>query len=353
MVEQVTNSAHEKIPGVGNNMPARPEFKTPGPSELFKFGNGINLANQSAYVGIYGAMALNDRRMGAYRQKVAQMGNDYENINRAGDDKENLESLSEVIKEYRVLGVRWRDNHEVTETLKAVAEEHSGVALAKVYGGLKNPQLQPSFDNLKNPKALVKHLQSNSLIVTPDANEDINILSDIAIKEKSPALAAILLEATKDSKFTFVGTDRKTAQKLLIDSRKMFDNDAEYHHYISGINKSYKELFPGENLDKYIADNNKPWYQRMLPAAGAASGALITAAAVSGPVGWAVLACGAAAGALTGSLLNKTNIFGLSDKGQELRKALIDSNAKSHDINPQKYQFGGISRGLITAKVKP
>ncbi len=320
----------------------------------------------SSLTHIYGQMAHNPRLMEAHKREIAQKGRNYENINITDDDKKNLIPIAHRLGEYRIMGWRAQKSDEVTETLKMLYEEGNGIAEYMTYcatnggeqdykKGLKNPNAPISFQNLKNPLLMAKHFQDLSFGRTPDANEDINLLSDMAIKSKNPALAACLLEATKDSKTTFIGSDKKTAQKLLVDSRNMFDNEKDYYDFISRVDEAYQKLFKGESLDKYVEDHYKPMWKRCAPAVGVAGGviagtALAVAGIISAPVSLTALA-GAAVFGLGGKAIYSMKWFGKSEEGEKIYSDISKARIKDHkNENPQKYMgFGGLSTRRMTA----
>lgn len=320
-------------------------------SDLGNLGsNGLDTSyfdDLSTNLSIYGSMALNPRVFKAYQQETMQAGYDFENQSITEDDQNNLEPLSERMDEYRIFGIRAHHRAEVTENLEEAKESGKGVALyltncAK--DGLKDPNQPISFENLKNPLKLVNTLKSHSFN-TPDANKNIDLLSDIAIKERSPQLAAALLEATSKGGITGIGVDSKTAEKLLIESKSKFDNEGDYYKYITNVNKAYKNM-SGKTLDKYIDNNYKPALQKTAPASGVAIGAAIGLACGSVPGA----AIGAVVGGLVGLATYASNWFGKNEEGQKLLSAVDKARNKSHDVNVKKYSsdytFGDNTLGL-------
>ena len=291
-------------------------------SDLSKLG-GNDLSSpffntNSMDLSMYGPVAFNQRIMGAYKQQIRQSGYDFENQGITEDDQNNLQPLSDRLDEFRVFGKRILHREQVTENLEESKKSGKGVALyltncAK--DGLIDPNQPISFKNLKNPLRLANNLLPVSLTAT-QANENIDLLSDIAIKERSPQMAASLLEATSKGGILGIGVDSKTAEKLLIESKSQFNNKEDYSKFITNVDKAYQEMFPGKSLDKYIKSNYKPMFQKLAPVSGVAAGTLagvITAAVVSGPVGLIALA-GAAIGGLIGKGIYSMHV-GENEKG--------------------------------------
>lgn len=304
--------------------------------------NDINLS-------MYGPMALNKRIFGAYQQQIRQSGYDYENQSITEEDQNNLQPLSDRMDEYRAFGIRLHHNSEVTENLEESKKSGIGVALyltncAK--DGLKNPNMPISFENLKNPTRLVNNLMPVSL-TAPQANEDVNLLSDIALKERSPEMAAALLEATSKGGILGIGVDSETANKLLVDSKDKFDSKEDYYKYITNVDKAYKKMFPGKSLDKYIKANYKPTWQKLAPTGGVAAGAL-TGFVASGfnPIGAVV---GAVVGGAAGLATYASNWFGKNEEGSKLMSTVTKARQNSHDVDVKKYTFGDNTFGLGSA----
>jgi len=300
-------------------------------------------------LSMYGPMALNKRVFGAYQQQMRQSSYDYENQSITEEDQNNLQPLSDRLDEYRAFGIRLHHNAEVTENLEESKKSGIGVALyltncAK--DGLKNPNLPISFENLKNPTRLVNNLMPVSL-TAPQANENVNLLSDIAIKERSPEMVAALLEATSKGGILGIGVDSVTANKLLVDSKDKFDSKEDYYKYITNVDKAYKKMFPGKSLDKYIKANYKPTWQKAAPAVGVAAGvwAGIGIGIMTGPVGWLALA-GAAVGGAIGLATYSSNWFGKNEEGSKLMSVVNKARQNSHDVDVQKYTFGDNTLGL-------
>ena len=300
-------------------------------------------------LSMYGPMALNKRVFGAYQQQMRQSSYDYENQSITEEDQNNLQPLSDRLDEYRAFGIRLHHNAEVTENLEESKKSGIGVALyltncAK--DGLKNPNLPISFENLKNPTRLVNNLMPVSL-TAPQANENVNLLSDIAIKERSPEMVAALLEATSKGGILGIGVDSVTANKLLVDSKDKFDSKEDYYKYITNVDKAYKKMFPGKSLDKYIKANYKPTWQKAAPAVGVAAGvwAGIGIGIMTGPVGWLALA-GAAVGGAIGLATYSSNWFGKNEEGSKLMSVVNKARHNSHDVDVQKYTFGDNTLGL-------
>ena len=321
-------------------------------SDLGDLGNLSNLSNNlgsefldldNMNLSMYGPIALNQRVFGAYKQQMRQSGYDYENQSITEEDQNNLQPLSDRLDEYRAFGIRIHHNAEVTENLEESKKSGIGVALyltncAK--DGLKNPNIPISFENLKNPTRLVNNLMPVSLTAT-QANENVNLLSDIAIKERSPEMAAALLEATSKGGILGIGVDSETANKLLVDSKDKFDSKEDYYKYITNIDKAYKKMFPGKSLDKYIKSNYKPTWQKLAPTGGVAAGAL-TGFVVSGfnPLG---ALAGAAIGGAAGLATYASNWFGKNEEGSKLMSVVTKARQNSHDVDVRKYSFGELS----------
>ncbi|HBG49276.1 MAG TPA: hypothetical protein DDW90_07205 [Cyanobacteria bacterium UBA9971] len=294
-------------------------------------------------LSMYGPIALNKRVFESYKQQMRQSGYDYENQSITEEDQNNLQPLSDRLDEYRAFGIRIHHNAEVTENLEESKKSGIGVALyltncAK--DGLKDPNQPISFENLKNPTRLVNKLMPVSL-TAPQANKDVNLLSDIAIKERSPEMAAALLEATSKGGMLGIGVDSETAKKLLVDSKDKFDSKEDYYKYITNIDKAYKKMFPGKSLDKYIKGNYKPTWQKLAPTGGVAAGAL-TGFVASGfnPLGAVV---GAVVGGAVGLATYASNWFGKNEEGSKLMATINKARQNSHDVDIKKYTFGELS----------
>ena len=359
MVEAVKNlpqiqstSAHN-VP-IGADHAASAESKLENPL----FGYGSDLASDqinSPYLNmdnmdmsVYGPMALNKRVFNAYRQQMRQTGYDFENQSITAEDQNNLEPLSETLDEYRLLGMRLHPNTEITENLEEAKKSGIGVALyltncAKE--GLKDPNQPVSFANLKNPLRLVDTLTHLSL-TAPQANENINLLSDIAIKERSPEMAACLLEASSKGGLLGIGVDSKTADKLLIESKEKFENKEDYYKFITGIDKAYKQILPGKSLDHYIKANYKPTWQKATPIGGVATGIALGFACGGGLPGAAI---GAIIGGLAGLATYSSTWFGKNADGEKLQAAINKARQTSHDVDIQKYSFGDLSNSAGSA----
>lgn len=360
-VESVKNSTHgststHSVDTVGQNAPQSNNF---GHTGVFNYGKPISgigslglpdLTMQSLNLSMYGPIALNQRAFGAYKQQMIQKSFDYEGQNIAEDNKKNLEPLAERIGEFRILGRRIIRNDEETETLEEAAKAGKGVALYLTYAaqdGLKNPNLPVSFKNLKNPLKTADHLKHQSLIAE-DPNENINILSDVAINERSPELAACLLKETSKGGILRFGADYQTAKKLLVDSESKFDNKADYYNFVTGVDKAYKEQFPGKSLDKYIKDNFKPAWQESAPLSGIAAGAMAGLVA-GGLIGAAI---GAVAGGLLGSGVRSSHWFGLKEEGEHLLKVVDKARQNDNDVDPDRYSFGSLSGTMGIGSVR-
>jgi hypothetical protein len=275
----------------------------------------------------------------------------YENQSITEEDQNNLQPLADRIDEYRLFGLRLLQGEQVTEELEGWKNSDSGVALyltncAK--DGLKDPNQQVSFENLKNPLRAIDTLKTKFSLNTPEANENIDLLSDIAIKGRSPEMAASLLEATSKGGLTGIGVDSKTAQKLLIESRSKFDNEGDYYNYVTSIDKAYKKLFPGKKLDTYINDNYKPTLQKAAPVSGIATGAAIGAVVGFGLPGAAI---GAVVGGLVGLATYSSTWFGRNNEGQKLLSTIDKARQNDHDVDMNKYTFGDLSSPIAGSTV--
>ena len=356
MVEAVKNlpqiqstSAHNVPTGTGQVVHAESRLENP----LFGYGSDLtsdqisspylNMDNMD--MSVYGPMALNKRVFDAYKQQMRQTGYDFENQSITAEDQNNLEPLSETLDEYRILGMRLHHNSEVTENLEEAKKSGIGVALyltncAKE--GLKNPNQPVSFANLKNPIRLVDTLTHLSL-TAPEANENINLLSDIAIKERSPEMAACLLESTAKGGLLGIGVDSKTADKLLIESKDKFENKEDYYKFVTSVDRAYKQLFPGKSLNEYINANYKPTWQKATPIGGIATGIALAFASGGGLPGAAI---GAIIGGIAGLAIYSSTWFGKNSDGDKLVLAINKARQTSHDVDVQKYSFGGLSNSV-------
>ena len=288
----------------------------------------------------YGVMGFNQRVLGAYRREILQNANNYENYSVTQDDQANLKPLADRLGEYYVLGYRVHSGEIIDKTWQEAVQKGKGVELYLTKcaeDGLIDENGPVSFANLNNPLKAADVLITPLHVFTPQANENISLLTDIAINERSPEMAACLLEET--SKSGLVGTDSDTARKLLIESRAAFNNKEEYSNFVTNIDKAYQKLF-NKTLDEHIKDENKPIFQKVAPVAGVASGA--AAGFFLGgfnPIG-AIL--GAVAGGLAGGALYSLNWFGPSSEGKELLAAVDEARMNDNDIN-----FGqGIGSGM-------
>jgi hypothetical protein len=328
-------------------------------SPLSGYGSAINdlssLDMDGMNLSMYGPIALNQRIFKTYQQDMRQSSFACENQNITTEDQNNLQSLAGRIDEYRdpVLGIRLLDREQVTEELEGWKQYDKGVALyltncAK--DGLKDPNQQVSFENLKNPLRAVNTLKTKFSLTTPEANENIDLLSDIAVKGRSPEMAASLLEATSKGGVTSIGVDSKTAQKLLIESRSKFDNEGDYYNYVTSVDKAYKKLFPGKSLDKYINDNYKPALQKAAPVSGIAVGATIGAVVGFGLPGAAI---GALVGGLVGLATYSSNWFGRSNEGEKLRSTVDKARKIDYDNDNQRYNFGDLSGSMLGSSLPP
>jgi len=294
-------------------------------------------------VGIY-----NRREFGAYRRAIDAEGRKYQAQRVTCNNIENMKELASRFDEHRTGGVKYINAEKDTQILREALQSGNGISLYLANCGLdgfKNPNLplkqRYSFENLKNPTKLVKTLQSHTFN-TPDANEDINLLTDIALKQKSPEMAACLLEGTRKGGTTGHGVDEITAQRILIDSRKMFSSDAEYKKFITDIDKSYKKIF-NKSLDKYVEENYKMTGQ--IASAGVFG---VTASVASRMLGKRFGLLGSAGAAVAGGLLSyityHSNILGDNEKGEELKNVLDTARAGSDEINMSDRRFGRFSR---------
>lgn len=287
---------------------------------------------------IYGPIAYNPRLMNAFQQQMRQQGHNYENQSITNEDQNNLQPLADRLDEYRIFGMRTHHKSDLVEDLEEAKKSGIGVGLyltncAK--DGLKDPNKPISFANLKNPLRLVNTLKSVD-VNTPDANDKINLLSDIAIKQRSAEMAACLLEGTSEGGATGAGVDAETAKKLLIESRSMFKNEQDYNKFITDIDKAYKKLFNGKSLDKYIKQNYKPTEQKV-----AATVALPAGMAIGRAFGAKGAVVGAAVGAVVGLSTYATNFFGKNEVGNELMSAVTNARQNSHDVDISKHNSGG------------
>lgn len=272
-------------------------------------GTDFNLDKMNMDLSMYGPIALNPRVFGAYQRQMKQTGYEFEKNSITNEEKSLLEPLAERVHEYRILGMRYQDHEGVTKVLEDSIESTKGVPLYLTYcakDGLKNPNDQVSFENLKNPLKLIQDLMPVSITV-PEANHNVQLLTDMAVKEGSPQLAACLLQATS-SKGGLLGVDKQTAEKLLIESRSNFDSDADYYSYITGIDRAYQKMFPGKSLDDYI----KTQYSKV-------------------PL---------------------MHFFGLNSDGKKLQEVVDKARQKDHVTNPANYSFGDLS-GLSSASPLP
>jgi hypothetical protein len=264
----------------------------------------------------------------------------------AEDDIINLKPLADRLDDYRdpVLKIRIHNKDKVTNILENAKNSENGISLYLVNSakdGLKDSNQGISFENLKNPTRLIETLKSIS-IAAPEANKNIDILSDIAIKERSPELAACLLEATSKG-ITGFGVDSKTAQKILVDSKEMIKKnggtDADYYSYLSNIDQAYQKMFKGKTLDNYIKENYKPTWQK------AATGVLVGGGLALAPFTAGISLLATAGGAA----LYSTNWFGQNEEGQNLLNTLDKARSKDHKFNEEKYTdimtmgFGGLT----------
>jgi len=297
-------------------------------------------------LSMYGSIALNKRVFESYKQQMRQSGYDYENQDITEDDQINLKPLSEALDEYRIFGMRAHHDEEVTEILQESKNSGKGVALFLTNcaeDGLKDPNQPISFVNLKNPLRLVNTLKDPYVFREPDANENINLLSEIAIKERSPEMAAAILEATSEGGI-FGGVDSKTAEKLLIESKNKFDNEADYYKFITCVDKSYKKMFPGKSLNEYFESNYKPTWQKATAFGEIAAGAAI-GLKKGGLKGAAV---GAVIGGLAGLASYSMTIFGKNEEGDKLYETVKKARLNSFNVNIQKHTtgFGNLTAGF-------
>ena len=368
MVEAVKNSTQIKnlpnynVPGANIAGAKKVDNESFFNQELVGYGadfnaNGIGsefLDLNNMNLSMYGPVALNQRVFKAYQQGMKQSGYDYENQSITAEDQNNLEPLSEQLDEYRMLGIRVHHNAQVTETLEEAKKSGIGVALYltnSAKSGLKDPNQPVSFENLRNPLRLVNKLTPVSL-TAPKANEDVSLLSEIAVKERSPEMAAALLEATAKGGILGIGVDSETAKKLLVNSQDKFDNKEDYYKHITNVDKAYKKMFPGKSLDEYLNTNYKPTWQRLAPAGGVVAGAVAGSLLLTNPLGWGVLAVagvGAAVGGLAGLATYASTWFGKNEEGEKLQAVVNKARQNSHDVDIQKYTFGDLSNPVIGA----
>jgi len=323
------------------------------------FPDVIGMDEAYLFSDTLGVGAYNPRVLKSFKQDMAQEGASYEHgVSIPNEEKALLTPLASRLHEYRdpFFNVRLREHEVVTNTLQSTNKKEKGVATYLTYcakfGGLKDPNQDISFDNLKNPLKLIKDLQSVDW-KTPNANENINLLSEAAIKERSPELAACLLKGTSEGGLTSIGVDSKTAEKLLIESRKDFNNDAEYYNFITNIDKAYQKLNDGKGLDQYLKENYKPAAQKAVSVAGILAGMAAGAAkgAKYGSGLWGKLgsvAGGAVLGGLAASVVSapiyKTSFFGKNEEGHKLLETIDKARSEDNDCDLNRYrQSGGLT----------
>lgn len=370
-VEAVTGS-QQNINTPVNSSPQN-AAELPG---LFDSQQSPLLRYNNMYAPLYGlgSSSYNKKIMSAYTNEISQSANNYENSSLTKVDQKNLRPLSERIDEFRVLGYRLHSDEEVTDTLKGAAEKGKGVELYLTNcaeDGLIDEKGDVSFYNLKNKTRAVDTLITPMHIFTPDADENISILNEIAIKERSPELAACLLEET--SKSGLMGTDNKTAEDLLINSRKYFNSDEEHSNFVTDIDKAYQGLF-GITLDEHFKREYKTVGQKAAIIGGVAAGTIavgsVAAKCKSGFLSKTLKTVGKVAkkaGSLsaeglqaTGKFLMKGNStakilglvalagygiyslnwFGKNEKGEKLLNTTDNSRQTDTDIDYQGYGMG-------------
>lgn len=361
MVEAVKNStqvinAHTNIQPSGMAQAvSQPQEEIFG-SPLMGYGSDMGLTDLNSRLDrstVYGpVIGWSDRLYDATMQNAKDMGNQFEVKSVTADDRETLIPLSNRLDALRIAGIRYWDNDVVTNTLKGAMESGKGTALYITNcaeGGLKNPNLPDdikySFENLKDPLRLVNTLME-SPVTAQQANENVDLLSEIALKEKSPELAACLLKETSSGGMLHWGTDFGTAKKLLIDSKDKFDSKADYNRFVTNVDQAYKKMF-GESMDDHVYDNYKPEAQRYAPMAltgfGMLAGALkgMKYGKKGGLLGAAI---GAVVGGVAGTAIHSLHCFGENEHGEELLATLDAARQKDHRVNTEKYMgFGSLS----------
>jgi len=296
---------------------------------------------------LFGTGICNQRRYGAFQREIKQQGYNYNNQRVTYDNIENMRELAKKFDEYRIGGMKYHNSEEDTELLKEALNSGNGISLYLANcaeDGLKNPKLPErqrySFENLKNPTKLIKTLQSHTFN-TPEANENINLLTEIALSQRSPDMAACLLEGTAKGGSTGHGVDETTAQKILIESRQMFGSEAEYKKFITDINKSYKKIF-NKSLDEYVDENYQTYAQKKSAFMIAPAAALLASRC-----GWIGAAVVATVGGIATYMTYNTNKFGNNEKGEELKLVLDRARASSDEINMKDIgsaRFGRFAR---------
>jgi len=307
------------------------------------FGN-FDMEESRLFSNILGVGAYNPRVLNAYKQQTIQESINYENQNVTEDDRNNLKPLSEELDKYRIFGMRYLYKNEVKEILEGSEKAEKGVALYLTNcaeNGLKDKNQPISFKNLKNPLKLIHTLKDPYIFRAPQANEKIETLCNIAIKGRSPGMAAALLEGTSEGGL-LGGVDSKTAEILLIKSKDKFDNEADYHKFITDIDIAYKNMFKEKSLDTYLNDNYKPVSQKTTIAGELALGTSI--GLKRGGVKGAVV--GAIIGGIAGFATYSSALFGKNNEGEKLHDAIMTARQKSSYVNVQKYTFGSNTLGL-------
>jgi hypothetical protein len=353
MVDAVKNSTHttgtptQHTPQGGMNTASTDPYDM----SMFGFGNDY-MGDITSKLSIYGPMAFNDRLMKTYDTGVRQMSNDFENTSKAEDG--NLQPLAERIDEYRIGGVRIHHNEEVTETLEAAKHSGKGVALYMANcaeDGLKDSNGPISFGNLKNPLKLVDTLMTPFALKAPEANEDVKLLTEIAIKERSPEMAAAILQKTSEGGLLKIGTDYETAKKILADSAQHFESKEDHARFLTNIDEASEKMF-GRSLDHHIHDEYKTKTQKLATAGTVGSGVLAGAASCKKLGKWGILG-GAVIGAIAGKGVYSTHMFGVNEKGEGLLHSLDKARHVDNKVDLRKYGPFGSFTGVDTPEALP
>lgn len=306
------------------------------------------------YEPILGISGYNPRIRKAYDKYTDEAARKFENYGQTQDDIENLAPLAKELNKYRIplIEYRYMDKEKVSKRLDDAKNNDYGVPLylaACAEDGLKDPNQGITFENLKNPLKLVNTLKSTGF-TAQQANENIDKLTEIAIKEKSPELAACLLKGTSRG-ISHFGVDEKTAKKLLVDSKEIIKKNGgteeDYNQFISNIGTAYKDLFKGESLDDYINGQFKPAWQKAAPFVLAGVGLLLApltggTSLALGLSGITLAGAGAVAGGTLGTALYSSHSFGHNEEGEKLQETVNKARSRTHNFNPQRLN-GGIS----------